>query len=361
MSSPSSSSNGPSKKLGSLLALAGIAGLAVLGSTLAPADAAITFGAAADTPGSIVNGLLTGMVPKPVSLFDKYLVPGLMNFTGISVDVNTSTRVIVGVNATLLNPFGPVTLPLGVVGLKVHLDGQSLANITTSDLTLNSGAAPLNVTATIDVADGNTNPGIQTSISNLVTSLFGGVTPSGAPPKLTISGISLSGTEMGLDPFDIPTTGLLPAGPIVKSNATAPTGKPPVFGINGLFNPAINFTMPTLNKVIVKAVTGAELIAGVGFTWQNPLNVAIDVPFLAIDIGLNGTNVVNVGIENLFLAPGIMHAETLVHLKFNNQPEAANQLGALVNDFLAGKFIHTYAPCEKKLYLPFVFQKENSY
>ncbi|KAG0090108.1 hypothetical protein BGZ92_003650 [Podila epicladia] len=336
MSSPSSSSKGPSKKLGSLLALAGIAGLAVLGSTLAPADAAITFGAAADTPGSIVNGLLTGMVPKPVSLFDKYLVPGLMNFTGISVDVNTSTRVIVGVNATLLNPFGPVTLPLGVVGVKVFLDGQSLANVTTSDLTLSAGAGPLNVTATIDVADGNTNPGIQTSISNLVTSLFGGVTPSGAPPKLTISGISLSGTEMGLDPFDVPTAGLLPAGPIVKSNATSPTGKPPVFGINGLFNPAINFTMPTLNKVIVKAVTGAELIAGVGFTWQNPLNVAIDVPFLAIDIGLNGTNVVNVGIENLFLAPGNMHAETLVHLKFNNEPEAANQLGAFVNDFLAG-------------------------
>ncbi|KAF9331421.1 hypothetical protein BG006_005706 [Podila minutissima] len=336
MSTPSSSSKGPSKKLGSLLALAGIAGLAVLGSTLAPADAAITFGAAADTPGSIVNGLLTGMVPKPVSLFDKYLVPGLMNFTGISVDVNTSTRVIVGVNATLLNPFGPVTLPLGAIGLKVFLDGQSLANVTTSDLTLNAGAGPLNVTATIDVADGNTNPGIQTSISNLVTSLFGGVTPSGAPPKLTISGISLSGTEVGLDPFDVPTAGLLPAGPIVKSNATAPTGKPPVFGINGLINPAINFTMPTLNKVIVKAVTGAELIAGVSFTWQNPLNVAIDVPFMAIDIGLNGTNVVNVGIENLFLAPGNMSAETLVHLKFNNEPEAANQLGALVNDFLAG-------------------------
>ncbi|KAG0336000.1 hypothetical protein BG004_008242 [Podila humilis] len=337
MSSPSTPSEGPSKKWGSLLALAGIAGLALLGSTITPAvDAAVTFGAAIDSPGSIINGLLTDMVPKPVSMMDKYLVPGLLNFTGISVELNTSTRVIVGVNASLMNPFGPVGLPLGVVGLNVYLDDQSLANVSTSPLTLGAGIAPINVTATIDVADGATNPGLQTSIGNLVTSLFGGTTPSGAPPKLVISGISLGGTDVGLDPLVIPTAGLLPAGPIVKSNATASTGKPAVFGIGGLFNPAINFTMPTLNKVIVKAVTGAELIAGVGFTWQNPLFVAIDIPFLAIDIGLNGTNVLNVGIENLFLAPGEMYAETLVHVKFNNEPEAASQLGALVNDFLSG-------------------------
>ncbi|KAG0053871.1 hypothetical protein BGZ83_000268 [Gryganskiella cystojenkinii] len=338
MTSSSSSSSSKSKvaKMGSFLAMAGVASLALLGSTMAPvADAAINFGAAADSPGSIILGGLSSMVPKPVSMFDKYLVPGLLNLTRVGVAIPTSTQIVVGVNASLLNPFGPVSLPLGQVGVGIWLDGMSLANITTTDLTLAGGIGPLNVNATINIADGNTVPALKTSINNLVTSLLGGATPSGAPPSLVVSNFTIAGNPLGMDPINVPTQ-MAPRGPIKPTNVTANTGVPPVFGLSGLINPAINWTVPTINKVTVKTQTGAVLTAGVGFSWNNPLNVNLDIPYVSIDLGLNGTRVVTVGIQNLHLSPGQMTAETFVNLQFNNEPEASVQLGALVGDFLGG-------------------------
>ncbi|KAF9946462.1 hypothetical protein BGZ65_009686, partial [Modicella reniformis] len=135
-------------------------------------------------------------------------------------------------------------------------------------------------------------------------------------------------------PVTIPTQ-FAPSGPIQPTNVTG-DGKPPVIGFGGLINPAINFTMPTVNKVIVRAVTGAQLTAGVGFSWNNPLNIAVDIPYLSLDIGLNGTRILTLGVNNLQLTPGNMNAEILVDLKFNNDPAASVQLAAFVNDFLAG-------------------------
>ncbi|KAF8982064.1 hypothetical protein BGZ46_001863 [Entomortierella lignicola] len=325
-------------KMGSFLAMAGIASLAVLGSTMAPsADAAITLGAAVDSPGSIILGGLNSMVPKPVSLMDKYLIPGLLNLTSVGLAITKPTQIVVNANGSLSNPFGPVSLPLGVVGLEVILDGMSLANITTTSLTLAPGIAPINVTATIDVADGNTNPNLTASINNLVSGFFGGVTPNGAS-QLVISDITLSGSSLGLQPMNIPTqlSQIMPSGLIQPSNVTATTGQPPVIGVSGLFNPAINFTMPTLTKVVLQASAGAKLTGGVGFNWVNPLNINLDIPYVSLDIGLNGTHIVTIGVEGLALSPGNMSAQVLVDLTFNNAPEASVQLGALVNDFLNG-------------------------
>ncbi|KAF9922351.1 hypothetical protein FBU30_007568 [Linnemannia zychae] len=332
----SPSSNNKTTKLGSLLAVVGVAGLAIMGSSFAPAaDAAISFGAAADSPGSIILGGLSSMVPKPVSLLDKYLTPGLLNLTGVGFAITKPTQFVVSVNGSLNNPMGPMPLVLGNVGLKVMLDDMSLANITTSPLTLAGGIGPLNVSVAVDVPIGSANPALQTSINNLVTGFFGGATPSGAPPKLVIDGLSLGGNPLGMAPIVVPTQ-LRPSGPIMPTNVTTTNAKPPVIGFGGLMDPALNFTMPTLQKVTVKAVTGAQLTAGVGFSWNNPLNVALDIPSISLDLGLNGTRVFTVIIEAVHLAPGPMTAETFVHLQFNNDPVAATQLGALVNDFLSG-------------------------
>ncbi|GJJ70120.1 hypothetical protein EMPS_02469 [Entomortierella parvispora] len=332
----SNSSNNKVAKMGSFLAMAGVAGLALLGSTIAPAaDAAITFGAAVDSPGAIILGGLSSMVPKPPNMMDKYLVPGLMNFTQAGLFITAPTQVVVSVNSSLQNPLGPMNIALGSIGVKILLDGMSLANITTTNITLSAGIGPLAANATIDIADGNTVPALKTSINNVVTSLFGGVTPSGAPPVISIQDITASGNPLGMAPIQIPVQ-FAPAGPIQPTNVTANAGTPPVFGFGGLMNPLINFTMPTLNKVIVKTQTGAVLTAGVGFSWNNPLNVALDIPYLQVDLGLNGTRIVTVGIQDLHLAPGEMTAETLVNLEFNNDAEASAQLGALVGDFLGG-------------------------
>ncbi|KAF9355771.1 hypothetical protein BGX26_006171, partial [Mortierella sp. AD094] len=325
--------------MGSLMALAGIAGLAVLGSTFTPsADAAITFGAAVDSPGSIIMGGLTSMVPKPVSLMDKYLVPGLLNLTQAGIAITKPTQIVLSVNGSLNNPFGPVALPLGNVGVQVTLDGMSLANLTTSPLTLAAGTGPLSVNATIDIADGNTNPALKTSINNLVYGFFGGVTPNGAAPQLVINDVSLSGTSLGMQPITVPTqlSQIGPSGPILPSNVSATAGRPPVIGLSGMYNSAINLTLPTLTKVTLKAVAGAQLTAGVGFSWVNPLNINVDIPYVSIDLGLNGTRVVTIGVNGLSLKPGNMSSEVLVDLKFNNDPVASAQLGALVNDFFAG-------------------------
>ncbi|KAG0078067.1 hypothetical protein BGZ90_006005 [Linnemannia elongata] len=332
----SPSNNNKASKFASFLAVAGVAGLAILSAPFAPAaDAAISFGAASDSPGSIMLGGLSSMVPKPVSPLDKYLIPGLLNLTGVSLAITKPTQIVVGVNGSLNNPLGAFPMNLGNVGLSVFLDDMSLANITTSPLTLPGGIGPLNVSVAIDVPLGSANPALQASINNLVTGFFGGATPSGVPPKLVVSGLTIGGNSLGMAPMTIPTQ-FKPSGPIKPTNVTAPSNKPPVIGFAGMMNPLINFTMPTLEKVTVKAVTGAQLTAGVAFSWNNPLNVALDIPSVSLDLGLNGTRVFTVNVEAVHLAPGPMKAETFVHLQFNNDPLAAAQLGALVNDFLSG-------------------------
>lgn len=333
----SPSNNNKASKFASFLAVAGVAGLAILSAPFAPAaDAAISFGAASDSPGSIILGGLSTMVPKPVSPLDKYLIPGLLNLTSVSLAITKPTQIVVGVNGSLHNPLGAFPMSLGNVGVNVFLDDMSLANITTSSLTLPGGIGPLNVSVAIDVPLGSANPALQASINNLVTGFFGGATPSGVPPKLVVSGLTLNGNPLGMAPMTIPTQ-FKPSGPIKPTNVTAPTDKPPVIGFAGMKNPLLNFTMPTLEKVTVKAVTGAQLTAGVAFSWNNPLNVALDIPSVSLDLGLNGTRAFTVNVEAVHLAPGPMKAETFVHLQFNNDPLAAAQLGALVNDFLSGK------------------------
>ncbi|KAF9364333.1 hypothetical protein BGX34_001871, partial [Mortierella sp. NVP85] len=298
-------------KVGSFFALAGVAGLAILGSSLAPHAAAVTIGDEAASPGSIIMGGLSSMVPKPVSMMDKYLVPGLLNLTHVGLKITKPTQIVVGVNGSLMNPIG-TGLNLGVVGIKVFLDDMNLANVTTSPLELPNAIGPLNVEATIDVADGNTMPALKTSINNLVTGLLGGATPVGPPPKLVISDLTLGGNPLGMAPITIPTQ-MKPAGPILPTNAD-PNPKPPVIGLSGLFNPAINLTAPTINKVIVRAVTGAQLTAGVGLTWNNPLNVDVDIPYISLDLGLNGTRIVTIGVDGIRLTPGLMNAEVLIDL-----------------------------------------------
>jgi len=339
----------------SFLATAGIAGLALLGSTFVPsanAAAVVTLGDASDSPGSIILGGLSSMVPKPTSVIGKYFTPGLANVTNIGINIQSPTRVIVHANASLSNPFGPMTMPLGEVGVSIWLDDVSLANVTTSSITIGSGVAPITFNATIDVADGSKTPALQTSINNLVVSLIGGSTPSGPPPVLTIKNVTISGNSIGIQPISIPVQPT-PAGPIQKpkigvvtsvpsttapstSTPPSPATPPPVIGLDGILNPNVTLAWPVLNKVVLEAVAGATLTAGVGFTWDNPLNVDLDIPYISIDIGLNGTRVVTVGIEAIHLAPGPMSADVLVDLKFNNDPQAAVQVGAFVHDFLAG-------------------------
>ncbi|KAF8974076.1 hypothetical protein BGZ46_009817 [Entomortierella lignicola] len=333
----SSSNRGSSMR--SLLAMAGVAGLALVGSMLMPsASASVTIGAAVDTPGSIILGGLSSMVLKPDSVIQKYLVPGLANVTNIGVEVNSSTRVIIHAGASLKNPIG-VELPLGQVSMGIWLDGHNLANVTTSNLTLPAGTAPVNVTATIDIASG-ANSDIQSSIQNLVTSYVGGNTPNGPPPSLQISNLTVSGTSLGVEPINVPTQ-LTPAAPIPVSNTTTSSTTPPVIGLGSIIDPNATLTWPTLQKVIVKASSGAELSAGVGFSWYNPLNIDIDIPYVSIDVGLDGVRIVTVGINSIHLSPGNMTADTIVDLKFNNDPQASVQVGKFVHDWLAGNLDQT--------------------
>ncbi|KAF9583129.1 hypothetical protein BGW38_010194, partial [Lunasporangiospora selenospora] len=325
MSPPSSSHSGWVSKMGSLLAAGGVVGLAILGSTIAPsAEAAITFGEAHDSPGSIIMGGLTSVVPKPPSMFDKFLVPGLLNLTNVGVHLNSSTRVIVSLNSSFANPLG-MGLTVNNAGVQVMLDGMSLANITVPTVELPGAIGPLNLTATIDIADGATNPQLQASLNNLVTGFFGGVTPMGAPPKLVIDNISVSGVPVGLEPIVVPTQ-FAPTGPIPKTNVTGPnTGKPPVIGFSGLFNNdaiassqlgslVTDFLSGTLNQVVNignitfgtpgEPATGIApvlntLVSGLGINLplMNVSTVAIQQlvkgfiqPYLPIDISTLGQN-----------------------------------------------------------------------
>ncbi|KAF9111820.1 hypothetical protein BGX27_004399 [Mortierella sp. AM989] len=330
------SSSNRSSSMRSLLAMAGVAGLAMVGSMLMPsANANVILGAVVDTPGSIILGGLSSVVPKPPSIIKQYLTPGLVNITHVGVEVKSPTQVVVNTSASLRNPFGQVALPLGEVGMGIWLDGHNLANITTSNLTLPAGTAPVNVTATIDIADGS-NPAIKESLRNLVTSFVGGNTPSGSPSELVVSNITISGTPLGVEPVVVPTQ-LTPSGPIAVSDTTTKPSEPPVIGLGDIIDLNATLTWPVLEKVVVKAVSGAQLTAGVGFSWYNPLMIDVDVPYVSVDIGINSVRILTVGVHSIHLAPGNMTADTLVDLKFNNDPRASAEVATFVHDFLAGQ------------------------
>ncbi|KAG9067277.1 hypothetical protein KI688_012059 [Linnemannia hyalina] len=332
----SSSTKTKGSMLRSLLAMTGIAGVAIIATSFMPAATAnVTFGSA-DTPGSIIFGGLGSMVPKPKNPAAQYLVPGMVNITNVGVFINSSTTVTVHAGAHLKNPLGNLPMNLGNVGLTVTLDGHSIANITTSNLTLPGGTAPVDVTATIQVADGSANPAVQASINNLVSTLVGGNTPSGPAPTITVSDLSIGGNKLGTAPISLTVQPIGSNEPIKPVDVSTPAA-PPVVGLGEIINPNITLAWPTLNKVVIKAVSGAQLTAGVGFAWNNPLNLDLEIPYISIDLGLNGTRIATVGVHAIHLAPGLMTAEPLVDLKFNNDPKASVQLSAFVHDFLAGE------------------------
>ncbi|KAF9435889.1 hypothetical protein BGZ76_005306 [Entomortierella beljakovae] len=330
-------SNKKGASMRSLLAMVGVAGMAMVGTMLMPsADANVTFGASVASPGSIILGALSSMVPKPVSPVKQYMTPGLANITHVGVQVTSPTRVIINTGASLKNPFGNVALPLGEVGMGIWLDGKNIANITTSDLTLPAGTAPVNVTATIDITS-DADSGVKESIKNLVSSYVGGSTPSGPAPSLVVSNITVAGTDIGVDPIVVPTQPT-PAPPsIASADPNVSTTEPPVIGLGDIIDLNATLTLPILEKVVFKAVSGAQLTAGIGFSWYNPLMIDLDIPYISIDVGLNSVRILTIGIESIHLAPGNMTADTIIELKFNNDPQASVEVGNFVRDFLAGQ------------------------
>ncbi|KAF9148693.1 hypothetical protein BG015_009556 [Linnemannia schmuckeri] len=300
--------------LRSLLAMTGIAGVAVIATSLMPAATAnVTFGSAA-TPSSIILGGLGSMVPKPKNSAVQYLIPGMVNITNVGVFINSSTTVTVHAGAHLKNPLGNLPLNLGNVGLtssQHHYLQPHLAWCIT----------PVDVTATIQVTDGSANPAVQASINNLVSTLVGGNTPSGPAPTITVSDLSLGGNKLGTAPISLAVQPIGSNEPIKPVDVTIPA-PPPVVGLGEIIKPNITLAWPTLNKVVVKAVSSAQLTAG--------------IPYISNDLGLNGTRIATIGVHAIRLAPGPMTADALMDLKFNNDPEASVQLAAFVHDFLAG-------------------------
>lgn len=314
----------------SFIAMTTIVGVALIASILTPIT---TADATTDSPGAIILGGLGSLVPKPApSTATSYFTPGMANITSIGVFVNTSTLISFTANGTLKNPLSETPLPLGQAGFSIAVDGQNIANITAYNLTLPGGAGPVFLNATITLPEVSPSPAIQVSLNNLVTNLLGRTTPSGPPPVLVISDFTLSGTNMGLSPITIP----------VQSASTSPPPAPdaipppPVIGLWGILNPGLAFEAPTLKKLAIKTVSGAKLILGADFEWNNPLNIALDVPFITADLGFNGTRVATIGLHALHLAPGHMAADTLIDLTFNSDVEASVQLSAFVRDFLGG-------------------------
>ncbi|KAG0200166.1 hypothetical protein BGX33_011167 [Mortierella sp. NVP41] len=295
-----------------------------------------TADATTDSPGAIILGGLGSMVPKPASPAASYLSPGMANITSVGVFVNSTTLITFQATGSIKNPFSEIPLPLSQAGFSVSLDGQNVANITAYNLTLPGGTGPVNLNATISLPSGSEapNPVIQASFNNLVTNLVGKTTPNGPPPVLVISDFKVSGVNMGLAPITIPVQSTsAPALPSTPGTIQPP----PIVGLWGILNPNITLEMPTIKKLVIKAASGGQLTAGAAFAWNNPLNVALDIPYISVDLGLNGTRIATVGIHDIQLAPGPMTADTLVDLKFNNDPQASIQLAAFVHDFLAGE------------------------
>ncbi|KAF9969021.1 hypothetical protein BGZ73_008820, partial [Actinomortierella ambigua] len=327
---------------------AGVGALAVMATAFAPTASADVNLGGHESPGAIIHGGLSAVVPRPESLFDKYLKPGMLNITGIGIKIETPTRIRISANTSLENPFG-IGMPLGTVALNVHLDGQPLANLTAFNLTLGAGISPFNVAGVVDLADGKFNPALKSSMTNLVTTMSGSGTPLGPPPKLVVSNITIEGIPLGMEPMEIPTQ-FPPSAPIAPPPAPAPGAigavappppPPPVVGLGGLIDPTINLTMPTLNKVTFIAQTGATLKLGVGFEWNNPFNIELEVPSVSVDIGLNFTRLVTVRLEQLSLKPGNMTGDVSVYLTFNNDPMAAVQTAAFLNEFMGGMLTQT--------------------
>lgn len=314
----------------SFVAMATIVGAAMFASILIPTT---TADATTDSPGAIILGGLGSLVPKPApSTATSYLTPGMANITSIGVFVNTSTHITFTANGTLKNLFSETPLPLGQAGFSIAVDGQNIANITAYNLTLPGGTGPVFLNATITLPEVSPSPAIQVSLNNLVTNLLGRSTPSGPPPVLVISDFTLSGTNMGLAPITIPIQSVSSSLPLTP-DAIPP---PPVIGLWGILNPSLAFEAPTLKKLVVKTVSGAKLILGADFEWNNPLNIALDIPFITADLGFNGTRVATIGMHAVQLAPGRMAADTLVEITFNSDVEASVQLSTFVRDFLGG-------------------------
>ncbi|KAG9067276.1 hypothetical protein KI688_012058 [Linnemannia hyalina] len=311
-----------------------IVGAAMIASIIIPTT---TADATTDSPGAIILGGLGALVPKPAaSTTTSYLTPGMANITSIGVFVNTSALISFTANGTLKNPLSDTPLPLGNAGFSIAVDGENIANVTAYNLTLPGGTGPVFLNATITLPEGPPSPAIQASLNNLVTNLLGKTTPSGPPPALVISDFILSGVNMGLAPIIIPVQSASSAPPALDAIPS-----PPVIGLWGILNPGVAFETPTLRKLVVKTVSGAKLILGADFEWNNPLNIALDIPFITADLGFNGTRVATISMHAVQLAPGRMAADTQIDLTFNSDVEASVQLSAFVRDFLGGQLSQT--------------------
>ncbi|KAJ3067768.1 hypothetical protein HK102_007342, partial [Quaeritorhiza haematococci] len=315
----------------------------------------IVFGPNAQTPiitfSKIVVSISTSQISQIASkTFDSVQesllsTPGLVRVTGADVELAGSTRLNVGVQANVDNRT-PVAVSVGAVGVDVLVDEGRVAGVGVQPIALGRGNVPVNLGVEASLATGAN--GMAAKVATIVSEILANKPPS---PALAITNFRLTPRSASANPaatidqfvslkIPIPASLISKINPLASLSTSSPSSSASPIDISALLPSSPSALMKQLNpavrSAVVETLPGAKVSLGAALGYTNPLPISAKVPFVKVQLNVDGVGIVVLDISGLTLVRNAGDMSPTIVTTFYNEPTDAvpNAVAKLVDDFL---------------------------
>jgi hypothetical protein len=244
-----------------------------------------------------------------VSLALSYIPNGLVKFNGADFSIDSSTAISLQVQSTVNNPF-PITFSIGTLTLDTYLgvDGQTLASITVSAITIGLGSSPLNLDVGLGLSTGAN--GMAQNIASVVNAVLNHDTSLSLPVGVTnmkLTPVNRANDDAIIDQLASLRIGFS-VGKIIgfASNLLSSGGSGPIdisaIIPGGSLSDILTSVNPQIKFVQALARADAILNTSVDVDYSNPFPLSAKLPYLGVSTSLDGISMLDLDITGIYLS-----------------------------------------------------------
>ncbi|KAI9009752.1 hypothetical protein BC832DRAFT_385864 [Gaertneriomyces semiglobifer] len=268
------------------------------------------------------------------------LKPGMVKVTGADLEVATSTKLNLGLQADITNPMN-VSISLGHIDIDALVDDGRLISLALPPVKIVAGPGGIDLKMEADVATGANGMAAKVAKlvdevlnSNPISSLFGITNLVLSPPGKR--GQADPAVIDQLKPVKIEASGDLISELNPISNPDSP------IDISGLIPGADIFERLNIDVQSASLDTrpAATLGAGAAVGYTNPLALSAKLPYGGLLVGLSGSDLVDVRVAEIQLVRGPGGMTPKIILAFNNgDASIPDKMAEFVKEFIDGRIM----------------------
>lgn len=280
---------------------------------------------------NIDTGSLLPLLKSTIqAIQNKVLIPGLLKLDGVDMHLISSSDINAGASVSVNNPL-PISAFFGSISAMGQLDGDILAKVGLSPLTLEKGLFSMETKMEVKLSNGDN--GLAGKVSGFLNDFLALRSPGSS---VSVTGLRLSPPKGGPGVIHHIEAVVFPI-PVDVIRAINPLKPESSLDTSALFpNMAtiINDLNLGIKAALLETLPQSSLGTGLDFSYNNPIPASVSIPFAIVQISIDDTAIFNMELKGLVLERISGEMDIGIVLRFNNGEAVADRIAALVSQYL---------------------------